>query len=904
MKFHSSRRTPKMERLEPRWVRAGLPYGAVPNDTAEFMLGRVAVTPVLLESNGLIDASTENWNPAHVADVTANLNEAFAWWKDLLATQTAVHSLDFIIDPTYIDTPSPTAYEPINRRSDDYSLWSQEFLMRTGYDDYSSLELNMRAFNHAQREKLNADWAFTIFIVDSQVDVEGTFAAGGSFSRAFAFAGGMFMVVPSTRPASTFAHETGHMFWARDEYAGSASYFATRGYYNTQNTNAIDGNPDSNFQQAPSIMATGNSLSNAYTQVVSPASTLAMLGWKDSDGDGIFDVMDVPLSLDGVGRVDVNSGNYRFTGSAKVQTLPNLNSAGLGNDITLNRISRIEAKIGSGDWQTVASPDVYEAMLELSIPLAGVQSGTIQIRAIDDETGIASNVFTGQIGAVPDATSRIGINGFVFNDANSNGLLDAVESGIGSTTVQLVDAAGSPISLERLIEPDSQVPGVLTSSAFPNVTIRAVGADTNGSVGAFNDGDATTGARVFRPYSLSTQGFNDTWNVRRQLKVGFASTTSRVAVDVIGAGETSYGRLEAYDANGDLLARITSYPIPGSESQTLTISRDTADIAFILVYGHMETGVKIDNLRYGPTTQTLTDSTGRYSFANLPAGVYHVQAVLAGVTSHVSTAAGAVQTLDLQSMETIEHVDYGINFQNTAWHNTHIAEDVNDDGKITAIDVLLIVNLLNSNTAAALTGSGIPASPYIDVSNDAFLTAIDALLVVNAINGSGAGEGETNRSSSLLRTGANGSGEGEACLPYVAETTTAELPTGSPEVEFVGPELPPVVAGIWALESANGMEGELAVVQSQASGAEAAPEIKSDCLVAQLAGEQVASGALSDPQAASGSLYPIGGSLAERSTVTDDIELIRRLQANPWSLPQPCNCPDCLAIELADLRLS
>lgn len=880
-KFHPSRRNPQLERLEPRWVRASLPFGATANDTGEFMLGRVAVTPVFLESNGQVDASTENWNPAHKAEVAAKINEAFAWWKDLLATKTTVHALDFVIDPTYIDAPSPTAYEPINRRSDDYALWSQEFLMRTGYDDFSSLELNMRAFNNAQREKYNADWAFTMFVVNSQVDVDGTFAPNGSFSRAFAFAGGLFMVVPSTRPASSFAHETGHMFWARDEYSGGASYYALRGYYNTQNTNAVDGNPDPSFQQAASIMSSNSSLNNAYTQLVSPASTLAMLGWKDSDGDGIFDVMDVPLSLDGVGRVDVTTGNYRFTGSAKVQTLPNLNSSGLGNDITLNRISRIEAKIGSGNWQTVSSPDVYETSLELSIPLAGAQSGTIQIRAIDDETGITSNVFEGEIGAVPDATAPIGISGFAFNDANANGLFDAIESGIGATTVRLVDAAGSPISLEKLIEPDTQVTGIMSSAAFPNLSITSVGADTNGLVGVFNDANATTGARVFRPYSLSRQGFADTWSVRRQLKVSFAVATSRVSVDVIGNGATSFGRLEAYDANGVLLQRVTSATLPNGISQTLSIGRDAADIAYIQVYGHMETGIKIDNLHYGPKTQTQTDSSGRYSFTSLPAGVYHTQVVLSGITSHVSTAAGAIQTLDLQAQEVIEHVDYGINFQNTAWHNTRIATDVNDDGTVSAIDALLIINLLNTGTPAELTGSDISSPPYIDVSNDAFLTAIDALLVINALNG--AGEGEISTSQTLALGGGSGAGEGEACLPFALDHASQMATTSSLEGEFVGPAQP-LVNPIVEIGSITAFEGEVAPASDS-----------TDCVATQLADEQSGSD-LSGNE--SQTAIPISGYSIQ------DIELIRRLQANPWSLPQPCNCPDCLALELADLRLS
>lgn len=181
----------------------------------------------------------------------------------------------------------------------------------------------------------------TIFVVDSRNDSDGQFAVGGSFSKAFSFAGGLFMVVPSTRPASTYSHETGHLFWARDEYAGGGSYSDFRGYYNTQNTNAAN-NPTPGFVQQPSIMAASTLLETAYSTHTSPASTLAMVGWQDSDGDGVFDVLDVPHQLTGTGYWDAASGDYKFVGNATVRTLPNRNPSGQGNDITINRIREIE----------------------------------------------------------------------------------------------------------------------------------------------------------------------------------------------------------------------------------------------------------------------------------------------------------------------------------------------------------------------------------------------------------------------------------------------------------------------------------------------------------------------------------------------------------------------------------
>lgn len=729
-------RKPRLESLEDRRVLTALPFGAEPNDTAEFMLGRVAVTPILLESNGQLDASTENWSRAHIDQVLANLTEGLDWWEALLRTKTNVHTLDFVIDRTFADQPVPSAYEPINRVSNDYALWTQEFLTRVGYAQASSLDENMRAFNSAQRQKANTDWAFSVFIVNSEIERDGTFAPGGSFSRAFGFAGGLFFVTPSTRPASTFAHETGHMFWARDEYIGGSSYYQQRGYYNTQNLNAFDNNPDPAFQQSPSIMSSGTAMEKAFNDVVSPASTLAMVGWQDTDGDGIFDLLDVPLRLEGVGRVDVTTGSYRFTGNARAQALPNRNSSGLGNDITLNKVRRIEARLADGPWMTVSQADSYATPLELAIPLGGRQSGTLQLRAVDSVTGVTSNVFEGVIGTIPDATTAPGINGFVWNDANANGLFDASETGLGAQEVRLVGASGQPLVLQRAIEPDEKLPGPLSSSAYNGVALSALGADANGNVGVFSDSSASTGARVFRPYSIGLGAFADTWNDRRQLKIEFGSATTFVSVDIIGSGQRSYGRLELYDASGQLLERATTGSLAAGTVQTLSLGRATADVAYAVVRGHMSTGIKIDNIHYGPATQSTTDAWGRYGFANLPAGSYTVQLVLAGSNAQVTSSAGQQRQVGLQTAATTSHIDFGTHFENSAWHNVKRAEDVNDDGYVTALDALLVINLLNQNASLpALNADTLLFSPYLDVSNDAFLSALDALLVINVVNG-------------------------------------------------------------------------------------------------------------------------------------------------------------------------
>ncbi|MBX3422803.1 MAG: protein containing Planctomycete extracellular domain protein [Pirellulaceae bacterium] len=415
----SYRRRLVCEALEERRLLAGLPFGAQPNDTAEFMLGSVLVTPVFLESNGRVDASSEDWNSQHIQETLGKIDQAMDWWVESLARLNTVHQLSFVIDTTFATNPVSTDYEPINRISNHYTFYVSEFLDNLGRAT-GDIERDIRAFNHSQRMKFGTDWAFTIFVANSQRDSDGQFAAGGSFNRAFAFAGGLFMVVPSTRPASTFAHETGHMFWARDEYPGGGTYNSFRGYYNTQNLNAWD-NPTPGFVQQPSLMAAGTLLETAYQNFTSAASTFAQIGWQDSNGNGIFDVLDVPSELTGTGSYDLDTGIYRFVGQATVKALANQNSWGLRNNITLNRIGLIEYRLDDGPWQIYSQPNQYQVNLDLNIV---VPTGTskIDIRARDPATTVISNTVTDSFRS-PWQNPR---NPFNVNDDHRISALDAL----------------------------------------------------------------------------------------------------------------------------------------------------------------------------------------------------------------------------------------------------------------------------------------------------------------------------------------------------------------------------------------------------------------------------------------------------------------------------------------------
>ena len=96
--------------------------------------------------------------------------------------------------------------------------------------------------------------------------------------------------------------------------------------------------------------------------------------------------------------------------------------------------------------------------------------------------------------------------------------------------------------------------------------------------------------------------------------------------------------------------------------------------------------------------------------------------------------------------------------------------DVNNDGYVSPIDVLILVNSMNTGSAGLLppgggagaSGEGGTAKYFLDVNQDNYLSPLDALMVINQLNsgtrGNGAGEGE---------------GEGASAAPLASSSVNA-----------------------------------------------------------------------------------------------------------------------------------
>ena len=120
--------------------------------------------------------------------------------------------------------------------------------------------------------------------------------------------------------------------------------------------------------------------------------------------------------------------------------------------------------------------------------------------------------------------------------------------------------------------------------------------------------------------------------------------------------------------------------------------------------------------------------------------------------------------------------------------------DVNNDGFVSPIDVLILVNSMNTGSSGFLGGGSSGGASgesgangyYLDVNGDSYLSPLDALLVINHLNnrgGSGEGEGV-----SIASPGADKDSESSSYL--VIETPFLKKRTnGSFDFATVGPRL-------------------------------------------------------------------------------------------------------------------
>jgi len=352
---------------------------------SEYLIGSVAVNVVLVESNGAVDPSSEDWTPTERQQVFQKIVAALNWWQSM---EPRAH-LQFVYHDNY-SIPVPTSYEPITRPHTDERLWISEAMNYLGYS-HSSYITSVRAFNRDIRQQYGTDWAFTVFVVDSSNDLDNRFA-DGYFAYAYIF--GPFLVVTSGSDGygldnldAVLAHEVGHIFGALDTYAdANVPASVLGGYLGVPNGNSEIGG----VTDEPCIMRGGV---YPYREHRLSFYSAGQVGWWDSDGDGILDPVDTSASL----QAQIISNDQEAVSLAGVATDIPFDSP-TRNDITINRIEQVRYRVNGGMWRAISASDgnydsAQEAW-EIRLPAAPRGTWEIEVQTINTAGNSATKKLT------------------------------------------------------------------------------------------------------------------------------------------------------------------------------------------------------------------------------------------------------------------------------------------------------------------------------------------------------------------------------------------------------------------------------------------------------------------------------------------------------------------------------
>lgn len=362
---------------------------------SQFLAGDVAIRVVLPESDGSIDPSTETWTPELLGQIEAQIRQSLDWW----AARLPLARLRFSVRFQVVSIP----YEPIRYGLAEEGRWIGAALDQLGYagDNYFD-QAYAAAFD--LRDELDADWATTIFIANSQQHGIGYFRDG---YFAYAYINGPFMVLTSdvgaygTRNmAPIAAHELGHIFGALDQYyAARVTCDQRSGYLDLPTTNSQYGDCGTRLS---SIMLDPVT---AYGAGQVDPSALGQLGYRDSDSDGLIDPLDTTpvIELEDL-QLAAATGRPVVTGTSRDLGFP----VPWQTPVSINTIQAIEYRVAGSHWQRAIPADsAFDSIQEAFSAELALYDGTYQVelRAVNS-AGVASapiirQVVVSGLGATP-----------------------------------------------------------------------------------------------------------------------------------------------------------------------------------------------------------------------------------------------------------------------------------------------------------------------------------------------------------------------------------------------------------------------------------------------------------------------------------------------------------------------
>ena len=349
-------------------IAAGDPDDAV---AVPYAAGTIVVSIVLPESNGAIDASTEDWTEAMVRETYLKIATAL----DKVAATDRNADLRFVIHAESapaagglegtVDTPYEFGQRANWGGVNTEYLATADVLGTILGRPLTEFEVSSAALEYTAnlKRQYQADGAFFVIVA-----ANGNGTAG---LRAHAFINGPWTVLDTGYGHETFMHEFGHIFGALDEYCPDACNPPTSiaGYLGMYNANAQaqeggGGIDDGRGESAPSLMIYNQpGAVNGYTR--------GAWGWIDSDGDGVIEVRDtVPASEL---RLTADRQRVRVTGTIVDRPATRVWAA----PYSVNRIVALEyAFAATGPWLRLPLPGDTRGRQAVDVELGQLPGGT------------------------------------------------------------------------------------------------------------------------------------------------------------------------------------------------------------------------------------------------------------------------------------------------------------------------------------------------------------------------------------------------------------------------------------------------------------------------------------------------------------------------------------------------
>ncbi|HEY9230964.1 MAG TPA: fibronectin type III domain-containing protein, partial [Blastocatellia bacterium] len=186
---------------------------------SDVMDGTVAVALFLIESNGAGDPNLYSWSNDDTTSAVTQTLEGLNWWVEQSRAFQLARPLQFTLVPHLPSDPAcQVPYEPILHPASDATAWIGKIMSNLGVGD-GDVFTRVAAYDEALRQQQHTNWAYSIFVGYNPI---GTATAFTDHRSSWAFIGGPYTQSlfrsfgwPLSRVVS---HETGHIFYACDEY--------------------------------------------------------------------------------------------------------------------------------------------------------------------------------------------------------------------------------------------------------------------------------------------------------------------------------------------------------------------------------------------------------------------------------------------------------------------------------------------------------------------------------------------------------------------------------------------------------------------------------------------------------------------------------------------------------------